>query len=138
MIMSAPTNGLVLYYNMETINTDGKMKDLSGSDNHGTLIGTSNIAGKVGWARNFNGTTDGITAIDTPSLSSSDVTVSLWVYIPSTINCDANNNWRALIRKGSVAGTTTGWDIVLEEGLDCTWDIGYGGATHRKFVQTLI
>src|SRR2546427_8461452 len=44
----------VLAYDMETLTSDGKMKDLSGHGNHGTISGTTDVAGKVGQARHFN------------------------------------------------------------------------------------
>src|SRR5207245_3317837 len=49
-----PANSPVLQYDMETLVPDGRMKDLSGHANHGTLSGTTDIAGKVGRARHFN------------------------------------------------------------------------------------
>src|SRR5467141_17156 len=62
-----PAFGAALAYDMETLTADGKMKDLSGKGRHGTLTGTADIAGMVGRARHFNGTSDKITA--TPSLA---------------------------------------------------------------------
>src|SRR2546428_12387783 len=49
-----PANAPVLQYDMETLLPDGRMKDLSGHANHGTITGTTDIAGKVGQARHFN------------------------------------------------------------------------------------
>src|SRR5439155_1197722 len=48
-----PADGPVLRYDMETLLSDGRMKDLSGHVNHGTITGTTDIAGKVGRARHF-------------------------------------------------------------------------------------
>src|SRR2546425_2147880 len=48
----------VLAYDMETLTADGKMKDLSGHGNDGTISGTTDVAGKVGRARQFNGIAD--------------------------------------------------------------------------------
>src|SRR5256712_9184490 len=48
-----PATGPVLQYDMQTLLLDGRMKDLSGHVNHGTLTGTTDIAGKVGQARHF-------------------------------------------------------------------------------------
>src|SRR5207245_1667950 len=52
------------------------MKDLSGHVNHGTLTGTTDVAGKVGRARHFN-SGDRITA---PAISvpATDFTVAAW------------------------------------------------------------
>src|SRR2546426_3693509 len=43
-----PADGPVLRYDMETLRLDGRMKDLSGHANHGTIAGTSSVLGKVG------------------------------------------------------------------------------------------
>src|SRR2546422_3785515 len=45
-----PANAPILHYDMETLLPDGRMKDLSGYANHGTLFGTTAIAGKIGQA----------------------------------------------------------------------------------------
>src|SRR2546425_4813574 len=52
------------------------MKDLSGHGNHGTITGTTDIAGKVGQARHFNAG-DRLTA---PAISvpATDFTVAAW------------------------------------------------------------
>src|SRR5207245_4044670 len=47
-------NAPILQYDMQTLLPDGRMKDLSAHANHGTLFGTTAIAGKVGPARHFN------------------------------------------------------------------------------------
>src|SRR3989454_1321588 len=57
-----PATGPVLQYDMETLLSDVRMKDLSGHVHHGTLSGTTDVAGKVGRARHFNGIGDRITA----------------------------------------------------------------------------
>src|SRR2546425_12211002 len=49
-----PVDGPILRYDMETLTSDGRMKDLSGHVHHGTITGTTDIAGKVGRARRFN------------------------------------------------------------------------------------
>src|SRR5437867_2281895 len=71
-----PSDGLVLSYDMETLLPNGLMKDLSGQGHHGTLSGTTDIAGKVGRARHF-AAGDRITApaISVPALS---FTVAAW------------------------------------------------------------
>src|SRR3989454_10958984 len=62
---------------METLSPDGRMKDLSGHVNHGTIVGTSSVLGKVGQAKHFDGTGDRITA---PAISvpATDFTVAGW------------------------------------------------------------
>ena len=71
-----PADGPVLRYDMETLLLDGRMKDLSGHANHGTLSGTSSVLGKVGQATHFNAG-DRITA---PAISvpATDFTVAAW------------------------------------------------------------
>src|SRR2546427_1268651 len=61
---------------MQTLLLDGRMKDLSGHANHGTLFGTTSIAGKVGQARHFNAG-DRITASSIP-VPATDFTVAAW------------------------------------------------------------
>src|SRR3989449_7882746 len=72
-----PTSAPVLQYDMETLLLDGRMKDLSGHANHGTLSGTTAIAGKIGQARHFNAG-DRITAPAIP-VPARDVTVAAWL-----------------------------------------------------------
>src|SRR2546422_4441500 len=71
-----PATSPVLRYDMETLVPDGRMKDLSGHANHGTITGATDIAGKIGRARHFNAG-DRITAppIQVPS---TDFTVAAW------------------------------------------------------------
>src|SRR2546427_7496635 len=65
-----------LFRSMETLLSDGRMQDLSGHANHGTITGTTIVAGKVGLARHFNAG-DRITA---PAISvpATDFTVAGW------------------------------------------------------------
>src|SRR5438552_11104338 len=53
------------------------MKDLSGHVHHGTITGTTDVAGKVGRARHFDGSGDRITS---PAISgaATDFTVAAW------------------------------------------------------------
>src|SRR3989454_5950337 len=71
-----PATGPVLQYDMQTLLSDGRMKDLSGHANHGTITGTTDIAGKMGRARHFNAR-DRITA---PAISvpATDFTIAAW------------------------------------------------------------
>src|SRR5205823_10501043 len=47
-----------LSYDMENLTADGRMRDLSRNGNHGTITGTTDVAGKVGRAREFDGVDD--------------------------------------------------------------------------------
>jgi hypothetical protein len=71
-----PADGPVLAYDMETLTATGLMKDLSGHLNHGTITGTTDVAGKIGRARHLNAG-DRITA---PAISvpATDFTVAAW------------------------------------------------------------
>src|SRR5439155_5322654 len=71
-----PANAPILQYDMQTLLTDGRMKDLSGHVNHGTITGTTDVAGKVGRARHFNAG-DRITAPPIP-VPATDFTVAAW------------------------------------------------------------
>src|SRR5438094_5284823 len=53
------------------------MKDLSGHVNHGTITGTTDIAGKVGRARHFDGSGDRIAALAI-SVPATEFTVAAW------------------------------------------------------------
>src|SRR2546427_13255326 len=71
-----PATGPVLQYDMQTLLSDGRMKDLSGHVHHGTISGTTDIAGNVGRARHFNAG-DRITASPIP-VPATDFTVAAW------------------------------------------------------------
>src|SRR5439155_26417642 len=75
-----PAGGAVLAYDMETVLFDGRMKDLSGHVNHGTMTGTTDVAGKVGRARNFDGSGDRITApaISVPATDFTEIGRASW------------------------------------------------------------
>src|SRR5438128_1202731 len=67
----------LLAYDMETLTGTGLMKDLSGHGNDGTITGTTDVLGKVGEAKHFDGSGDRITA---PAISvpATDFTVAGW------------------------------------------------------------
>src|SRR5207249_104347 len=69
--------GLALSYDMETL-TGGLMKDLSGQGHHGLITGTTDVVGKVGRARQFDGTSDKVAAF-VPLGGSGQWTIALWV-----------------------------------------------------------
>src|SRR2546421_9102470 len=55
------------------------MKDLSANANHGTLTGTTDIAGQIGRARHFDGASEKITA--NPALAGlTSWSFALWIY----------------------------------------------------------
>src|SRR5205809_1251552 len=50
-----PPSPFVLAYDMETLTPDERMEDRTGNGNHGTILGATDVAGKVGRARHFRG-----------------------------------------------------------------------------------
>jgi hypothetical protein len=73
--------GLVLSYDMQNLTADGRLKDLSGNANHGTMTGTTDVAGKIGRARAFNGTTDYISSSFVPApfgMPGTPASIVLW------------------------------------------------------------
>ena len=84
LVLEAPAHapGPRLAYDMETLTTDGKMKDLSGHGNHGTISGATDVAGIVGRARQFNGIADYVEVPDSSDLHvSGGITIAAWVYL---------------------------------------------------------
>src|SRR2546426_3101367 len=67
---------------METLTADGRMKDLSGHSNHGTISGATDVAGIVGRARHFDGIAGYIETPDSSDLHvSGGITIAAWVYL---------------------------------------------------------
>src|SRR5439155_23701665 len=61
------------------LTSDLRMKDLSGNRSHGTLTGTTDIVGKAGRARHFDGVCERIVA--SPSLAGlTSWSYALWIY----------------------------------------------------------
>src|SRR5207245_5147936 len=80
----------VLAYDMETLTADGRMKDLSGHSNHGTISGTTDVAGVVGRARPFDGIADYIEAPDSSDLALSwSITIAACLFLPADQTCGA-------------------------------------------------
>lgn len=97
-------SSLVGYWDMSTLTGDGKLKDLSGNKNDGTLSGTINTSGKYGNARNFNGITDHIVIPDSDVFYfTGDFSMSVWIY-PNR----ANNSFEWLIHQWE---TNTNTDV---------------------------
>lgn len=114
---------------------NGNAKDSTPYGNDGTVSGATLAAdrkGKSNSAYSFDGVSDFTTFSDAPQLDSDSVTISFWLTLNQNIDCDGNNNWRSLIKKGATASSTTGWDVVLEQSMGLQFDIGYGGVTHRS------
>lgn len=73
------TKGLVGYWDMETM-SGGKLMDLSGNGNDGTMSGTTSSGGKLGNGRSFNGVSDYINIMQGVTLDiPNTITVSSWI-----------------------------------------------------------
>src|SRR5207247_4193748 len=77
-----PPSPLVLSYDMGTLTSDGRMEDLSGNGNYGTVSGASDVPGIIGRARQFDGIDDYIEVPDSADLHvSGGITIAAWVYL---------------------------------------------------------
>ncbi len=93
------------------------------------------VNGTYGSALSFDGVDDYVDFGNTPSLSTTSLTVMFWLNLSSDPDCDGNNNWRSLIRKGGTAGTPDGWDVVLEENRYLQFDIGNGTSYENRLLS---
>ena len=75
--MPAPTNGLILFWNLQTL-IGAQMDDLSPTGNNGTITGTADKAGQIGRSRGFDGVDDQVVAASTPATSAS-YTILAWL-----------------------------------------------------------
>jgi hypothetical protein len=113
------SSGLVGYWPLDgdTINWKANTTaDMSGNNNTGTLVGmsttTSPVAGKIGGALGFNGTSSYISVNSSSSLTpgTSNFSLSLWVY-PSQSHEDLINN-----SNNNGASFTAGYALILRSG----------------------
>ncbi|TAN34008.1 LamG domain-containing protein [Patescibacteria group bacterium] len=85
---AAPRTGLVGYWSMDSNDINGTtVYDKSGQQNHGTSANTpTKVAGKVGGAMSFNGTSDYVEATDKASLhlGVGNFTLSAWIKTADT------------------------------------------------------
>lgn len=106
--MTPPLNGLKLWYDMETLTADGKMKDLSGNGNHGTLVGPpSDAAGRVGRARRFS--SGSYLTANALSPSGLNMAVAYWINVATLPTSDSQfsgggNSWRLLLEGSGFPG----------------------------------
>lgn len=85
-------------------------------------------SGKKETGVRFDGVDDYATIPNSSSLNPLSISIAFWYYNAASLDCDANNNWRSLLSKGATSGTSTGYDLVLEQSNTLTWDIGNGTA----------
>jgi FlaG/FlaF family flagellin (archaellin) len=107
------------------------------SFNDGTINGATRVDGKFGKALQFDGIDNYVDFGNTANLNTNSLTVTLWLNLASDPNCSfPENSWRSLIRKGSTAGTSTGWDIILEENRGLRFDIGNGTSWQNRLLSS--
>src|SRR2546427_6259050 len=69
----------VLAYDMQTLTGDGKMQDLSGHGNHGTISGTTDVARLVGRTTELHSQADFVCSPDPSDLHvSGGITIAAW------------------------------------------------------------
>ncbi len=79
----SPTGGATVgLWHMDE--ASGNVVDSSGNGNTGTSNGTTVVAGKLGNARSFNGSTDYISIADSSSLNPSAITAETWIKTTDT------------------------------------------------------
>ena len=129
--LASGENGLVGWWNL-----DGNGIDSTPYADNCTVSGataTTDRKGATNAALSFDGNTQYVSCPDATQLDTGSMTTSFWLDLSSVIDCDGNNNYRALIGKGIAgSGSTSGWDVVLEENMKVQFDIGYGGVSHRS------
>ena len=96
-------------------NTGKKVKDISGTDNHGEIQGAKWVKGKVGSALKFNGSTDRVVIPDSDSLYAKKAwTITAWIFVNKS-----EVGYGHILGKRSGAGTnyafrtdskSVGWD----------------------------
>ena len=85
----------------------GKLYDISGNNNTGTINGASWANGQFGGCLSFNGTSNNITASGTSvPIGNSSRTVSVWINSPSYSGSSANN---FAVGISSVVGSNTAY-----------------------------
>ena len=73
---------LVAAYDMETLASDGKLKDFSGNNHHGTIHQTTTVTGLFGKARQFSTASDAIHLPENPRFAiDGPLSVAMWVRV---------------------------------------------------------
>jgi len=87
--------------------------------NVGTIYGDAEwTTGQIDGALSFDGVDDYVEIADSSSLDcTGGITIVMWIKPYSGMNCDENNNWRYILRKGdSVWGA---YNLIYE----ASWDV---------------
>ncbi|MBU6320948.1 hypothetical protein KGO04_00170 [Patescibacteria group bacterium] len=117
------SNGLVGWWTMDGNNLIQNVKDSSGQGNNGSLVGFSatssaEVAGKIGGALKFNGTSQYITVPDTTALRlSGNYSVSVWIR-PAALKDYGN----VLFKESLISNT--GYGLITFANGSWGWQIG--------------
>ncbi|MDE1944267.1 MAG: LamG domain-containing protein, partial [Patescibacteria group bacterium] len=117
------SNGLVGWWTMDGNNLIQNVKDSSGQGNNGSLVGFSatssaEVAGKIGGALKFNGTSQYITVPDTTALRlSGTYSVSVWIR-PAALKDYGN----VLFKESLISNT--GYGLITFANGSWGWQIG--------------
>jgi hypothetical protein len=115
-------NGIVGHWTFDGKDMVQNVADSSGQGNNGNLVGytsTTTVAGKIGQALSFNGTSQYVRSNTTNNvtMSGSSLTIGLWLYLRSTptygvlINKGTNNN--SMLWDWGLLFTSGGGDLFL-------------------------
>jgi chitodextrinase len=118
-----PSGGLIALYHLDEPAGSTTFADSSGSGNTGSCSGsgcpTAGVAGKVGNAASFNGTSSLISVATTTALNAYPLTVVAWFKTAST------SGVVGLVNK-YVANSYNGYNVFLNNGSVCAWYIPDG------------
>ena len=111
---------LVIHYKMEN---EDMLSDNSENSISANVKGAKITEGVSQKGLKFDGNDDTVVSTKSQKLNTDSLTFSTWFRMPKTPNCNSGNNWRSFARKGRLANTQSGWDVVLEEGGDLAFDV---------------
>jgi hypothetical protein len=130
------TEGLVSYWQFNE--SQGSVAYDSISTNHGTVYGAERTVGLIDGALRFDGVDDYVFVTDSPSLDVSEgITIGMWIKPDYGMNCNGNNNWRYLLRKGNY-----GWgayNVIYEASFHIPlvgFRVDAGGSIHGLWTTT--
>lgn len=90
------------------------LRDISGNNNNGSLIGSPTFTSEVGGAFTLNGTSQWISCGSAPNLRITQGSISAWVKIPTT----GNNSFRGIVTKQNA------WGLLINNGILIAFDWG--------------
>jgi hypothetical protein len=115
----APSGGLVGWWKLDEA-SGTVAADSSGNSNTGTASGTTIVAGKIGNARSFNGTSDYVAVGNPASLQiAGDITMCAWVY-------PTNGGGSFIMSKGDGSGSIYDYGLYIAGAGSLTFYYGAG------------